>query len=529
MMKLENNCEIKIYDTTLRDGTQSKDVNLTIHDKMEIVKLLDELQVDYIELGWPGSNPKDMEVFEQAQKIKLQHAKISAFGSTRRKGITAEEDPNLNAIIKTKAKYCSIFGKTWLQHVDKQLNMKPEENLAAIYDSIKYLSQQGLTIFFDAEHYFDGFKDNPQYAVRSLCKAIDGGANCLILCDTNGGCLPDEIKKIFEQTQELMNKEGKKYSEVKYGMHMHNDSGCAVANTTIISEKINQVQGTINGFGERCGNADLCQVIPNLMLKKRHKTNINLEKIKETSEKIYILANVKENKNQPFVGTNAFSHKGGIHVDAISKGAIYEHIKPELVGNKQFIILSDLSGSANIVEVVKKFGFKVDKKNPVVQDMLEEIKELEKKGYNIGNTEAEQYLLTQKYFGKQQNRLNITDWKLVAEKRDNKEHSEGVIVGTIEKEQHSVIERAEGGPVGVTFLAMKKLVAIKHKEIENVKLVNFKVMIAEDKGAESLVRVYIEFANDKNEWATIGVSENILEASMEAIEKGFRYYLLKNC
>jgi len=518
--------KIEIFDTTLRDGSQSSDVNFSVRDKIEIVKALDDFGIDYIELGWPGSNQKEMSCFLEASKLKLKKAKIVAFGSTRRKNIPAEEDSNLQAIIKSKAKIACIFGKSWLQHVDKQLKTEPEENLKTIEESIKFLRQKKLEVFYDAEHFFDGFKDNKDYALKCLKTAAEAGASCLVLCDTNGGTLPSELSEIINQVKYFLNENKIK---VELGIHSHNDSGVAVANSIAAVELgITHVHGTINGFGERAGNADLCHMIPILMLKKNIHLNVKLEKLTQLSKLVYTLANIKPNNHQPFVGKNAFSHKGGVHVDAVMKGASYEHIDPKLVGNQRDIVLSDLSGRANIIEVLKKFGINAKKDDPKVKAMLEKVELLEKKGYDIGDLKAEQFLLSNEFFGKKKEFFKIDTWKILSEKR-NGEYSECVLTGLVDGKNREVVAPVQGGPVDAVYHSLQKMIATNYKEINSVKLINYKVMIAEDQGAESSVRVYIEFKNGKEEFGAVGVSPNILEASLEAIEKGFRYFLLRNC
>jgi 2-isopropylmalate synthase len=516
---------INLFDTTLRDGTQSPDVNFSVRDKIEIVEALDDFGIDYIELGWPGSNPKDMEAFLEASKLKLK-AKIVAFGATKRKSLKAEEDSNLKAILKSKAPVACIFGKTWLHHVDKQLNMTDKENLEAIKESIEFTKKNKLDVFYDLEHFFDGFKDHKKYALECVKTASLAGADCLVLCDTNGGSLPKEVQSIIKEVKDFMDKHNLK---TKLGAHFHNDSGTAVANSLVaVDAGVNEVQGTINGLGERAGNADLCQLIPNLALKQNIELNVKLDKLTELSKLVYTLANIKPLGSQPFVGKNAFSHKGGIHVDAVMKGASYEHIDPEKVGNKRDIVLSDLSGKANIVEVAKKFGFEIKKDNPKVAEMLKEVELLEKKGYDIGDLNAEQFLLVDKYFGKGNQFFDIKTWKITSEQR-NGEFSESVVTGTVDDKKREVVAPVEGGPVDAVFHALLKMISTNYKEIRDIQLINYKVMIAEDQGAESSVRVYIEFKNGKEEWGTVGVSPNILEASLEAIEKGFRYFLVRHC
>lgn len=517
--------EVEVFDTTLRDGSQSPDVNFSIRDKLDIVKVLDELGVDYIELGWPGSNPKDMECFLEVSKLKLKNSKIVAFGSTRRKGIKAKDDPNLAAIVASKAKVACIFGKSWLQHVKKQLKVDKQENLKAIDDSIRFLKKKGLQVIYDLEHFFDGYKDDKGYALECLKVASRAGVDTLVLCDTNGGCLPSEVMDIVRGVFEFMKKDR---INAKLGVHMHNDSGCGVANTLIgVEIGARHVQGTINGIGERTGNADLCSVLPDLALKKGIRLRkIRLEKLSNVSNKVYVLANLKPNSHQPYVGKNAFAHKGGIHVDAVMKGASYEHITPKMVGNERGIVLSELSGKANIVEVAKKFGYKLSKKDPKVGEMLKRVELLEKKGYDIGDLEAEQFLLMERFLGKGKESFKINTWKVSSEQR-NGEFSECVVTGTVDGKEREVVAPVRGGPVDAIFESLQKMIATNHKDIKNVQLINYKVMIAEEAGAESSVRVYIEFKSNGDEWGTAGVSTNILEASMEAIEKGFRYYLLK--
>jgi len=515
----------KLFDTTLRDGAQSPDVNFSMRDKLEIVKALDDFGIDYIELGWPGSNPKDMESFLEASKLDLKKAKIVAFGATKRKGIKAEEDPNLQAILKSKAKVACIFGKTWLHHVDKQLGMTPEENLEAIKESIAFLKNKGLYVFYDLEHFFDGYKDDKEYALKCLKTASLAGADCLVPCDTNGGTLPDETRETIKEVKNFMDKENLNQD---LGVHFHNDSGTAVANSLVaIEEGVNEIQGTINGLGERAGNADLCQIIPNLALKKKKELDVKLDELTKLSKLVYTLTNIKPPSSQPFVGKNAFSHKGGIHVDAVMKGASYEHVTPESVGNKREIVLSDLSGKANIVEVAKKFNIEVKKDDPRVNNMLKEVELMEKKGYDIRDSNAEQFLLVDKHFGSKKSFFEIKTWKIMSEQK-NGEFSEAIITGTVDGKDREVVAPIEGGPVGAAYTALIKLIGTNYKGIEEVKLINYKVRIAEDKGANSSVRVYIEFKNGKEEWGTVGVSTNILEASLEAIEKGFRHYLIKH-
>ena len=515
---------MKIYDTTLRDGTQSPDLNLSVKDKVDFALALDKFGVDYIELGWPGSNPKDMEAFNEISKNKLSHARICAFGATRRKNVKAEEDDNLKAILKSKAPVATIFGKTWLIHVEKQLGMKAEENLDVIFESIKFLKDNNLEVVYDAEHFFDGFKDNKEYALKCLKKAFDAGSSCLVLCDTNGGSFPLEIKNIVGEVKEFLKNEE---MNVELGIHCHNDRELAVANSLIAAEDVQQIQGTINGFGERSGNANLCSIMPALSnMKIDFYAAKNLKELTSLSRLLYTLGNAWPLKHQPYVGVNAFSHKGGIHVDAVSKGASYEFINPEDVGNMRHIVLSDLSGRANIVEIAKKFGYSADKKDKRVEKMLTKIKEMEMLGYDLSGLEAEHYLLAQQFFNGSSNFIDVAAFEM----KSDADKSRCFIKATMENETIEAEEEVKGGPVDALYRALQKMLKKKYRHIDKVKLENFKVRIFEQKGVSSSVRVYAEFSvngENKTEWATVGVNENILIASLEAIKKGFEYYFLR--
>ncbi|MFH1849280.1 MAG: citramalate synthase [archaeon] len=514
----------EIYDCTLRDGTQGGEVNLTVRDKIELVQLLDDFGVDYIELGWPGSNAKDMQCFQKAAGLKLRNAQIVAFGSTRRKDMKPDDDPNLSAILESGARTATIFGKTIKDHIGKQLKATPEQNLGMIRDSIGFLRKKGLAVFYDAEHFFDGYADDSEYAIECLLTAAEAGAERLILCDTNGGFLPDEVLRIVDEVdQQLM----KRNVSGTLGIHMHNDSGCAVANSVVASDHLTQFHVTVNGLGERAGNADLCQVVPNLMLKKDIKLpKVRLDQITNLSKQAYTLTNLRPSSAQPYVGRNAFAHKGGVHVDAMSKGASYEHIEPASVGNKRQIILSDLSGKASIVEIAKGMGLSVDKNSRGVSEMLAEVGRLENAGYDISSLPAEHFLLVERFLKEDRQFFKVRTWKVMCEQR-NGEYSEAVITGTVDGKQREVVAPVDGGPVDALYKALQKMIATNHRGIWDISLINYKVMIAQDRGAESSVRVYIEFRNH-TVWATVGVSTNIIEASLEAIEKGFRYFLCKS-
>ena len=513
---------IAVFDTLLRDGCQSADINFSVHDKIELVKAMDDFGIDYIELGWPGASRKEMEAFNEVQKVSLRHSKIVAFGSTRRISIKAEDDQNLQAIVESNAPVACIFGKTWKEHIQKQLNATPEQNLQAISDSIRFLKGKGLRVFYDLEHFFDGFKNDREYALACIREAAGAGAEFAVLCDTNGGTLLDEVHATLNVVRDFLEKEN---ISINLGVHFHNDCGLGVANSLIAaSEGASMIQGTLNGFGERTGNADLSQIIPNLVLKMGFPLpSINLGKLTQLCNIVYMLANQKPETRKPFVGKNAFSHKGGIHVDAIMKGASYEHINPTLVGNQRDIILSDLSGKANIIEVLKKFGIQADKKDPKVEAMLHAVEDLEARGYDIGTVPAEQFLLKERFFGASPSPLIITQWTIISGK-ENQEYSECSLKGAFRGDPVEGNAKVAGGPVDAIFQAIKNIL----KDVPysaQVSLINYKVVIAHDRGAESSVRVFIEFKGDSGEWGTVGVSANILEASLEAIQKGMGYFL----
>ena len=370
---------IKLYDTTLRDGTQAEDVSFLVADKIRIAQKLDELGIHYIEGGWPGSNPKDIAFFKDIQKVKLNQAKIAAFGSTRRAQTTPEKDHNIRTLVQAQPDVVTIFGKTWDFHVFEALRISLEENLELIFDSLEYLKRHVSEVVYDAEHFFDGYKANPEYALKTLKAAEQAGVDCIALCDTNGGTLPHELPAILVEV--------KKAVKTPLGIHTHNDGECEVANSLVaVANGIVHVQGTINGFGERCGNANLCSIIPALKLKmgKECVSDEQLKRLREISRTIYELANLVPDKHQPYVGNSAFAHKGGVHVSAIQRHPeTYEHIRPEKVGNVTRVLISDLSGRSNILAKAEQFNINLDSKDPVTLEILEEIKEMENKGYQF--------------------------------------------------------------------------------------------------------------------------------------------------
>jgi len=522
---------VELYDTTLRDGSQKEGVSFSVVDKLHIVRKLDELGIHYIEGGWPGSNPKDAQFFEKARDLKLTSSRIVVFGSTRRPKTRAEKDANLTTLTGAGVKIATIVGKSSDMQVTQVLETTLEENLNMIADSIQYLKAQGLTVFFDAEHFFDGFKSNTDYALRCLKVAEEAGADCLVLCDTNGGTLPSEVTTAVEAA--------KRVTAVPLGIHAHNDSGVAVANTlAAVKAGATQVQGTINGYGERCGNADLCSVIPNLKLKMGINcvTDEQLARLTEASRFVSEAANLVPDTSSPYVGGSAFSHKAGYHVSGITKWAdAYQHIDPTSVGNKQGVVVSELSGKRNIIYKARERGLDLPLKGEEAQKLLEQIKLLESRGFQYDNAEASFDLLVHRAKPDYQPPFQLVDFMVVIERRRRPSTrksleetlSEAIIkvrVGT-----EVIHTAAEGnGPVNALDQALRKSLLQFYPSLATVKLVDYKVRILEESvGTESQVRVLIESSDGVEEWRTVGSSTNIIEASWLALADSLEYWLVK--
>jgi len=525
---------IEIYDATLRDGTQDARVSeVNTHDKLVLAKRLDEYGVDFIELGWPGSNPTDMEAFQAIKDIELKSAKVAAFGSTCKGRDTPSDDKNLQALIETGAPVTTIFGKSHEKHVTHQLKTTLEDNLQGIQNSVLFLKSKGKQVFYDAEHFFDGFKVNSEYALSTVVAALVGGAERIVLCDTNGGTLPHEILDIFLQTKHLLEQNG--YGDVKFGMHAHNDGGTAVANNLVIAKYLTQIQATVGGFGERVGNANHTIIIPNLMLKLGIDTNVNLDKTQVLYEQVCEQFNLEPDTNMAFAGKNAFAHKGGIHGDAERKmpGA-YCHIDPTLVGNESRLVVSDLSGGANIVDALEKFGIYTQKSDERVRAMLEKIKKLHHDGTPVGLSVAEQYLVAAEYFGLELkcNRrpdLELTYKRVEWEQLGEHEHDTAVLQGVLNGKRVEGFRPAQkGGPIGVAYEALRDIYTSQYPEVGEIKLIDWKDRVIALQGAKSVVRVYIDFVNHEDEWRVYGVSDNILNAGLTAITKGFDYYVMRH-
>lgn len=514
---------VTIFDTTLRDGTQGEGISLSADDKLKIAKKLDQLGVHYIEGGIPGSNSKDIEFFKRVQEFGLS-AKVTAFGSTRRKDSIAEHDPNLKRILESGAKATSLVGKSWDFHVHTALQTTLEENLAMIYDSIAYLKRQGMEVLFDAEHFFDGYKNNPEYALSVMRKAEEAGADWLVMCDTNGGTMPHEVHDIVSVL-------ASRVTTARLGIHTHNDCELAVANAlNAVRAGAEQVQGTMNGYGERCGNANLCSIIPNLQLKLGYDViePEQLMQLTNTARYVGEIANVHMPVGQPFVGTAAFAHKGGIHVSAILRDSrTYEHIAPETVGNRQRVLVSELAGQSNILSKAQEMGIKFDPENEETRQVISKIKDLEHQGYQFEGADASLELLLRQANGEMRELFVFESFKMLVEKSAGKPVvSEAFIKLNIDG--NSLYTAAEGnGPVNALDNALRKALISYYPALKNIHLSDYKVRVLDDKDATaSKVRVLIESKDASNSWSTVGVSGNVIEASWEALVDSLRYALL---
>ncbi|MCB2183974.1 MAG: citramalate synthase [Desulfobulbaceae bacterium] len=520
---------LTIYDTTLRDGTQAENFNLSVEDKIRVSLKLDQLGIDYIEGGWPGANPTATEYFEEIKNYELKHALVAAFGSTRLFQNPPELDVNLNALIAAKTPAITIFGKTWDIHVTDALRIGLEDNLVIIEDSLAYLRPHVKHLFYDAEHFFDGFKKNREYALATLDRAVAGGAEILVLCDTNGGTLPTEIPAILTEVQKHIKKSKQ---TVELGIHAHNDSETAVANSLVaISMGATQVQGTMNGYGERCGNGNLTSVIPALALKMGYEFEAcnHLKKLSETSRYVNELANLPHNRYQPYVGTSAFAHKGGIHVSAVKRNPLtYEHIDPEKVGNIRRILISDQSGRSNVLHKAKKFGIDLDSKDPIVTSILKELKTLENQGFQYEGAEASFELLMRRALGTSRRFFDLKSFRVINQKSDMDQPPEAEATIRLEVGGEMVHTAALGeGPVNALDKALRKALVRFYPSLADMWLEDYRVrVLASEHGTGAKVRVLIESKDHETQWGTVGVSHDILEASWQALVDSITYKLM---
>ena len=513
--------KIAIYDTTLRDGMQAEGVSFSLADKLAIAKCLDGLGVDYIEGGYAASNPKEMQFFHEVAKLGLESSKVTAFGSTRRADCTVEDDLSLNSILATKAPSATIVGKTWDLHVGLVLGCSLDENLAICAESIRYLKQKGLEAIFDAEHFFDGYQANPEYATKVLAAAAEAGADALVLCDTNGGSLPHQVLEITEQVC-------KAFGSVVVGIHTHNDSDCATANAlAAIRAGARHVQGTINGLGERCGNANLCSLIPNLAFKMGLEP-LSPDKIKlltEASRFVFEVANLPPVMSLPYVGDSAFAHKAGLHVDALRKSKqTYEHIDPQVVGNERRFLISELSGKSNILAELEKAKIVQDK--TLARKILARVQDLENEGYQFEAANASFDLLVRKIMETFQPSFELIKYHVDVEKRKG---GEIVTEATVKLKVGDEIEHVVGegdGPVNALDAALRKSLERFYPALKEVQLFDYKVRVVNAKeGTAARVRVVIESRDKQSIWGTVGVSENVIEASWLALVDSVEYKL----
>ncbi|MGA2958461.1 MAG: citramalate synthase [Thermodesulfobacteriota bacterium] len=517
---------VTLYDTTLRDGTQAEDISFSVEDKVRIATRLDELGIDYIEGGWPGSNPKDMAFFREIRHYSLKTANVAAFGSTARAGGTLENDANLKALLGAKTPAVTIFGKSWDVHVRDALRIPLEQNLDLIRASLKYLKKAVPEVHYDAEHFFDGFKGNPQYALATLRAAEDARVDTIVLCDTNGGTLPSEATEIIQAV--------KKQLSIPLGIHAHNDAEMAVANTIAAVELgLRHVQGTINGYGERCGNANLCSILPTLKFKMKLDclNEGQMVKLREVSHFIAELANLQPNKHQPYVGASAFAHKGGVHVSAIEKNPLtYEHIPPQWVGNRRRVLISDLAGRSNILQKAAEFHIDLNRKEPLTQEILNTLKEMENQGYQYEGAEASFELLMKKALGTQKKYFELIGFRVLCEKlrEDRATVSEATIMVKVGgRVEHTAA--TGNGPVNALDNAIRKALEKFYPQLGDMELVDYKVrVLSTGEGTGSRVRVLVESGDRHDKWGTVGVSENIIEASWEALVDSISYKLLKD-
>ncbi|HVF28748.1 MAG TPA: citramalate synthase [Pyrinomonadaceae bacterium] len=513
---------IEIYDTTLRDGTQAESVNFSAEDKCRIAEQLDALGVDFIEGGWPGSNPRDMEFFERAGSLKLSRARVAAFGATRRKNLSCGDDPSIQALLKAGTPVVTIFGKSWGLHAREALRITPDENLEIIADTVRYLTVRVPFVIYDAEHFFDGYADDPEYALQTLRAAAEGNPQRIVLCDTNGGSLPEDVTRAVGIVRERI--------ALPLGIHCHNDGELAVANTlAAVGAGATHVQGTINGYGERCGNVNLCSVIPNLEL-KMGRASIGREKLlrlRETARFVSEVANLAHDSRAAFIGDSAFAHKGGVHVSAVERNPeTYEHIKPELVGNRRRVLVSDLAGRSNLIAKARDLGLELNDE----QKVLDELKRLEHSGYEFEAAEASFELLVRRLRGAHQSYFELLGFRVIDEHRGSlMPMSEATVKVRVDgRDEHTAASGT--GPVNALDHALRRALEKFYPSLATVRLVDYKVRVITGSlsGTASLVRVLIISSDGSGEWGTVGVSANIVEASWRALVDSVEYKLLKD-
>ncbi len=518
--------KIAIFDSTLRDGAQAESISFSVADKLKIVSTLDELGINYIEAGNPGSNPKDLEFFKEVKKLALKKAKLAAFGSTRRRDIKVEEDSNVQSLLIADTPVVVIFGKAWDFHVTDIIKTTLEENLCMIEETISFLKGKGKEVIFDAEHFFDGYKSNSQYALKTLLAAVKAGADCIVLCETNGGAFPDEIFEIVKEVKEKVSCE--------IGIHTHNDTGMGVANSVMaVLAGATHVQGTFLGFGERCGNANLSTIIPNLQLKRGYTciSEENMIKLTPFARRIAEIANISLSDHMPYVGKSAFAHKAGMHIDGVTKAPIsFEHVTPDCVGNERRFLMSEVAGRSTILEKVQRIAPQVTKNDAVTSQIIARIKELEHKGYQFEGADGTFELLVRKALGKYKPFFDLEEFKTIGEEPSNSKEISSSAIIKVRVDGRVEMTAAEGeGPVNALDKALRKALEIFYPELKTVHLTDYKVRVLDTKSATAAkVRVLIESTDGEDYWSTVGVSTDIIEASWIALVDSIEYKLIKD-
>lgn len=518
---------VHIFDSTLRDGAQAEGISFTVEDKIKIVNILDCLGITYIEAGNPGSNPKDLEFFERTKNMKFSNSKLVAFGSTRHSDTDVEADKNVQSLLSASTEVVAIFGKSWDFHVTDIIHTTLEENLNMIRDTVSFFKSKSKEVFFDAEHFFDGYKSNSNYAFETIKAAVDGGADCISLCDTNGGMFPLDIYEIVKQVVE-------RFPNVNIGIHCHNDGGMAVANSVLaVQAGAVCVQGTYLGFGERCGNANLSSIIANLQLKSEYMCipENQMKNLTPMAYEVAEIANVKVNKSEPYIGKSSFSHKGGMHIDGVSKSPMsFEHINPEMVGNERRFLMSEVAGRSTIISKIQKIKPSITRDSPETQSIIDELKELEYKGYQFEGAEGSFELLVRKKLGKYKPFFELEHFKIIGEQptRDNKPSSSTLIKVIVDGKTE--VTAAEGdGPVNALDLALRKALEVFYPALADIRLTDYKVRILDSKTATAAkIRVLIESTDGNDSWTTVGVSTDIIEASWIALVDSIEYKLIKD-
>lgn len=516
--------KVDILDSTLRDGAQAEGISFSVEDKIKIIQALDQLGIAYIEAGNPGSNPKDIEFFERMRTVSLKNAKLTAFGSTRRRDITVEEDKNVQSLLTANTPAVTIFGKAWDFHVTEIIKTTLDENLAMITETLAFFKKKGKEVIFDAEHFFDGYKANPDYAMKALEAAVKGGADCLVLCDTNGGSFPNEVYEIVKKVKDTF--------PIKVGIHTHNDCGMAVANAIMAVEAgAEHVQGTYTGFGERCGNANLSSIIPSLQIKKQIHCipDEQLKNLTYTARKISEISNITLNERDPYVGNSAFAHKGGMHIDGVCKAAIsFEHVDPSLVGNRRRFLMSEVAGRKTILDKIREINPAITKESEETEVIIQRLKELEHQGYQFEGAESTFELIIRKQLGKYKPFFELEQFKLINEQPAKSGCSASALI-KVKVDGRSEITAAEGdGPVHALDKALRKALEVFYPELHHVHLTDFKVRVIDsNKATAAKVRVLIESTDGESVWTTVGVSTDIIDASWIALVDSIEYKLLK--